>query len=112
MEVLGIFTVQLGREVIWNFPRQFVTKKTIYPDGGDAYSYGVRDLNELLRDYLDTRKDVLLKKEFVRDYYGMTHILKAADRRLGFERLQKHFENCELDFVKKVLSVRSTLHHC
>ena len=110
-EVLGVFTVCLGKDVIWNFPRQFVNEETVYSDGGNQYSFGVRDLNELLREYLDTPKDVLLKKEFARDFFGLTNILKAADRRLGLERLEKHFKDYEQESVLKVLSVRIELHH-
>ena len=111
-EVLGVFTIQLEREVIWKFPRQFVNEEMVYPGGGNAYSYGVRDLNELLRDYLDTPKEALLNKEFQRDYFGLTHILKTADRRIGLKRLEVHFKDCELDFVMKVLAVRQVFHEC
>jgi len=110
-EVLGVFTIRLGKEIIWKFPRQFVNEETIYPDGGSPYSFGVRDLNELLRDDLDTPKDALLKKEFPRDYFGMTNILKTADRRIGLERLQKHFKDWEQNFVVRVLSIRLALQH-
>ncbi len=110
-EVLGVFTIRLGKEIIWKFPRQFVNGETIYPDGRNLYSFGVRDLNELLRDYLDTPKDALLKKEFPSDYFGMTNILKAADRRIGLERLQQHFTDCDQTSVIKVLSVRRALQH-
>ena len=110
-EVLGVFTCRLGREVIWRFPRQFVNTETIYPDGENYYSYGVRDLNELLRDYLDSPKEGLLTKDFPRDYFGLTNILKVADRRMGLERLQQHFKNCDQDFVLKVLSARLALRH-
>lgn len=110
-EVLGVFKVCLGKHAIWNFPRQFVNEETVYPDGGNWYAYGVRDLNELLRDYLDTPKAVLLKKEFARDFFGLTNMLKAADRRLGLERLEKHFKNCEQASLRQVLSARLELHH-
>lgn len=108
-EVLGVFKVCLGKNVIWNFPRQFVNEETVYPDGGNQYSFGVRDLNELLRDYLDTPKRILLEKEFARDVFGLTNILKAADRRLGLERLETYFKNCEQESLRRVLSTRLVL---
>ena len=108
-EVLGVFTVCLGKDVIWNFPRQFVNEKTVYSDGGNQYSFGVRDLNKLLRDYLDTPREALLAKEFSRDCFGFTNILKAADRRIGVDRLQKYFKDCVQESVGKVLSVRLAL---
>jgi hypothetical protein len=108
-EILGVFTVSLGKDVIWSFPRQFVNEETVYSDGGDQYSFGVHDLNELLRAYLDTPREVLLKKEFPRDYFGLTNILKAADRRVGVNRLQKHFKDCVQESVGRVLEGRVAL---
>ena len=108
-EVLGVFTVYLGKEVIWNFPRQFVDFQTIYPDGGNHYSYGVHDLNVILRQYLDTSKDGLLTKDFTRDFFGITNIFKAADRRLGLVKLQDHFTDSEESAVLQILSARAAL---
>lgn len=107
----GLFTIRLGKAVIWNFPSQFVVWKTGYPDGGNHYSYSVRDPNGILRDYLDTPKDGLLKNEFALDYFGMANILKSANRRLGLERLQERFNYCEHETVVKVLSVRFALQY-
>ncbi len=108
-ESLGVFTIRLGKEVIWKFPSQFVDEKTRYPDGGNPYSYSVRDLNALLRDYLDSSKGSVLKKDFSRDYFGLTDIVKCADRRIGLERLKQHFKDCEQDYIVKVLSHRNGL---
>ena len=88
-----------------------MNEETVYSDGGNLYSFGVRDLNEILRAYLDTPREELLKKQFPRDCFGMTNILKAADRRVGVDRLQKHFKDCEQESVVKVLSARCALHH-
>ncbi len=110
-EILGVFIVRLRKDVIWNFPRQFVNEAFIYPGGGNHYSYGVRDLNGLLREYLDTPKDVLLNQDFARDYFCLTNILKAADRRLGLKRLERHFDKVEQDSVVNVLAARIALLH-
>ena len=109
VNVLGIFSVRLGKETIWDFPKQFVDYYTVHPDGGNQYSYGVNDINNVLRDYLDTPKEVLLSKIFDRDFYGITNILKAADRRIGIKKLQDHFKSSECDFVQKVLAARVAL---
>ncbi len=108
-EALGVLTFRLAKEVIWNFPSQFIDWETYYPDGGNPYSYRVSDLNGLLRSYLDTPKDSLLFKEFSRDYFGLTNILKAADRRIGLPRLEKHFQDFEQDSVDRVLAARRCL---
>jgi hypothetical protein len=108
-EVLGVFTVRLGKEEIWSFPKQFIDYWTEYPDGGNQYSFGVSDINIILREYLDTPKDELLEKEFKRDYFGITNILKAADRRIGLKRIVRHFEHSDQAFVQKVIEARIAL---
>ena len=103
---LGIFTVRLGKRVIWNFPTQFVDAWTVYPDGGNHDSYRVSELNELLRQYLDTPKAELPEKRFERDFFGLTDLLKAADRRLGRERLERELSGCETPGVNLILAAR------
>jgi hypothetical protein len=109
VEVLGTFTVRLNKTVIWDFPKQFVTYWTGYPDGGNQYSYSVSDINGLLREYLDTPKAALPAKQFERDYFGITDILKAADRRLGLTRLTEYFASCDKPWVLSVLESRRAL---
>jgi len=106
---LGTFSVRLGKSVIWNFPKQFVTVWTVYPDGGNHYSYSVSDINGLLRDYLDTPKSKLPEKVFERDYFGITDILKAADRRLSLARLKEHFASAGQSHADPVLESRAAL---
>lgn len=38
-------------------------------------------------------------------------MLIAADQRIGIERLQKHFQDCEQSLVLKVLAVQRLLGH-
>jgi hypothetical protein len=101
--------VRLGKEDIWNFPKQFIHNRTAYPDGGNQYSYGVSDINIILREYLDTPKDKLLEKEFERDYFGITNIIKAADRRIGLKKIIDHFKSSDQEFVLKVIEARNAL---
>jgi hypothetical protein len=49
---------------------------------------------------------VLPKKIFPRDYFGMSNILKAADRRIGLKRLKEHSQDLEQNSVGKVLADR------
>src|SRR5438105_5152077 len=99
---LGTFTVRLGKAIIWNFPKQFVTYWTQYPNGGNHYSFSVSDINALLREYLDTPRAELPKKVFPQDYFGITDILKAADRRLSIERIEEHFSSSDQPFLRDI----------
>lgn len=103
---LGIFQVRLDKSVIWNFPKAFVTPDTVYPDGGDCFSVSVSHINDLIRNYLDTPKDALPEKTFDNDLFGITDILKAADRRLGRRRLLTWFSDTAGDAVTAILEKR------
>lgn len=103
---LGVFTVYLGKLLIWDFPKQFVMFQTTYPGGGNHYSYTVSDLNQLLREYLDTPRDQLLANEFTRDFFGLCHLLRAADRRLSIPRLEQFFDGQEPFFVRAIIDAR------
>lgn len=108
-EALGTFTIRLGGDVIWDFPKQFVNYFTEYPDGGNHYSYSVSNINNLLREYIDSPKSDLLSKKFSSDYFGITEVLKCADRRLGLKNIETHF--CETSdlAVAAVLAARRAL---
>lgn len=103
---LGVYQVRLGKEVIWNFPQDFVTRNFVYPNGGNCFSYSATDINALVREYIDTPKEKLLQKEFSTDWFGLTDILKAADRRLGNEKLSSHFKDCENQHIINILKLR------
>ena len=105
---LGVFTAHFGQSLIWDFPKQFVTTETTYPGGGNHLSYTVSDLNHLLREYVDTPREHLLTREFARDFFGLCHLLRSADRRLSVSRLESYFDGEEPFFVRALLNARST----
>jgi hypothetical protein len=103
---LGLYRVHLGKCLIWNFPEGFVRPAQIYPDGGDCFSYTASDINRVIREYIDTPKDQLPEKKFDRDWFGLTTILKAADRRLGRQRLMAWFKDSEDPAIVDILTLR------
>lgn len=106
LNMLGIFWVTLGKEVIWHFPKDFVTHWTEWPDGSNHYSYSVADINRVVREYVDTPLNELLPKQFSHDYCAITDVLKASDRRLSPRRLARHFENTKSKAVRNILDHR------
>jgi hypothetical protein len=102
---LGVFRVHLGRRIIWDFPKG-VLKSAPENNGQIGFSYSVSDINELVREYIDTPKDELLEKLFPGDRYGLTDILKAADRRLGRERLNSRFDESGDGPIRDILNYR------
>ena len=103
---LGVFRVRLDKDVIWDFPKEFVTCDFKYPNGGDCFSYSVTEINNLVRAYIDTPKAELLEKHFDNDWFNLTDILKAIDRRFGRAKIYSYFENRENDTIKKILKLR------
>ena len=90
-------TVLLNRENIWWFPKD--SKTPVY-----AEPYGYATTKEIPHDwiyynvktcvirYLQLSKDELLTEDYSWDYSGITEILRAADKRIGFNRLKDVIE--------------------
>ena len=67
----------------------------------------------MLREYIDTPSSELMTKKFEGDHWGLTDILRAADRRIGRRRLaelaevvsnpaaQKNLKQCSFYLPRK-----------
>jgi hypothetical protein len=73
------YWITLDGETVWDTGELLSTQ--VIP-----YYYDIRHVSELLREYLDRARDKLFDP-FDDHYDGLTDILRAADRRLGFSRL-------------------------
>ena len=83
------YWITLGKEVIWDYPKDFVNKPHPQRTNIKWYPYGtdIPDISSLIREYIDTPKTELFSKEFKNDYWELTNILKASDKRIGTRRL-------------------------
>ena len=86
------YWITLGREIIWDYPKQFVAEDGAVKilsgfEEGYPYRTSVSDISDVIREYIDTPKEELLTKVFHNDYWGLINILRAADRRIGRRRL-------------------------
>ena len=107
------YFITLAGEIIFDYPKDFVLKSggvkslaqgaltKIYPYGND-----ISDIGELIREYIDTPKEELLKKHFDADELGLANILKAADKRIGKRRLQILAKNKKNQAMQKVIAAR------
>jgi hypothetical protein len=96
-EGLSRHWLRLGKETIWDFPGQFfehrggrgqpVLSWPSRPNGGEV-------IGDLLRDYLDRDRDRLFEP-FEADGWELTDILRAADRRIGRDKLQAWAEGVD-----------------
>ena len=83
---LGNYIVNLNKETIWNFPKNFKEPNWEAWPEGNPWKYSVSEINALVRDYINTPKEELLNKNFPDDLFSLTKILLEADRRLSINR--------------------------
>ena len=85
---LARYWVTVGKAIVFDYPKQFMSaeENKNYP-----YETQISDLSDCIRDYIDCPVNLLPEKKFDGDAWGLTDILKAVDKRLGKERLQKYF---------------------
>lgn len=114
------FYIQLEKEIIWDFPKDFPIKEANYHCWKDQ-----TELSQLIREYIDTPVLELPKKKFAlehikrtdqylwenrQDSYdfklGLTDFFKAADRRLGKEKLLKWSEKISNPNVHLIIAKR------
>ncbi len=111
------YWITLGKNIIFDYPKQFLNQEIELPEEwnrkdnntlGDFYPYrnDVSSISELIREYIDTPVKELLDKKFESDAWGLTDILKAADKRMGIKRLVDKFKYAESEAVKAILLKR------
>jgi hypothetical protein len=95
------YWITLGKEIIRDYPKDFKNKtmadarscledsrinrfllRDLYPHSREAPT-----VSDVIREYIETPKEELLTKSFEHDRWGLTDILRAADRRIGKRRL-------------------------
>lgn len=120
------FFVRLDKQIIWDFPGNFDIKQ-LHP----AWWSSANGLSDLIREYIDTPVDSLLKTQFTGeavvfgnsfdwksdecithkiDDYQLTPLFLAADRRLGKSQLFHWAERQTNPVVYQVLQQRYGLH--
>jgi hypothetical protein len=92
------YWISIGKEIIWDYPKDFINKPHPERTPPKFYPYGtdVPDISNLIREYIDTPKNELIDKKFENDHWGLINILRAADRRIGkrqFEKLNIKIKN-------------------
>ena len=114
------YWITLGKETIFDYPSDFLElidheaadwEKRYSDSSGqitvwNSYPFekhGVSEISCLLRDYINRPKEALMEP-FENDRWGLTDILRAADRRIGKQRLEEM--NTDNPGVLKIVSMR------
>lgn len=108
---LGRYWFMLDGDILWDFPRQFVSSHSCYMPLNEStlnssYPYSAADVSAVLREYLNTPVDSLLSTEFKHDRCGACELLRAADRRLSVRRLMTYYSDREHMAVMVILAAR------
>ena len=106
------FWMVLDKQIIFDFIKDF--EKTIVPDpahekwgGRPVYWRDISDsITEILQAYIETPVNELLECQFDNDYFGLADILRAADRRIGKNRLILLMDKTESQTVKLIIEKR------
>ena len=121
------YWIVLNKEIIFDYPKDFLsnlipregsrelrttgtstwllnsdlTVKDLYP-----YYTEVQNISCVIREYIDTPVNELFDKIFENDKWGLTDILKAADKRLGKNKLIQIKQETKSKNVLKVIIAR------
>lgn len=109
------YYLTVEKEIVFDYPKNYLSYPTYsYTYKGQTKTYSLEEtyphqnhmsmISNLIREYVDTPVAEVLNKEFD-DPFNLTDYLKAADRRIGREKLISWAVNRELG-VRKIIALR------
>ena len=103
-EKLPRYFITCGKEIIFDYPKDFDTGTeeyhTTYP-----WMTDISAISNLIEAYINTPVNDLMDT-FPDDRWGLTDLLRAADRRIGKRRADSMLENTENRGVRLLLMKR------
>ena len=102
------FWIVLDKETIFDFIKDFKGMH-IYDEGiGDIPIYYelITEITDIIHEYIETPTGKLFDCVFQKDIYGLSDILKAADRRIGKKTLLLLKDRTDSEAVKKIIDAR------
>ena len=105
------YWITLGKEIIWDYPKQFVSLGYLDRHLPDKWPYAtdISEISCLIREYLDTPRSAILSEPFENDLWGIVNILRAADRRVGSRQWEALEQQANNTAVTKILAKRKEL---
>jgi hypothetical protein len=98
---VGRYWITLGKEIIWDVPRDFPEEKA-----KGKYNFVASEITEVIRAYLDTPREELLSRVFETDRWGLIDIFRVSDRRLGRKSLEQLEASSLSGPAKRILEAR------
>ena len=100
------YWITLDKEIVFDYPKQFIIanddETVLYP-----YQTDVPEISDLIREYIDTPKSEVFEKKFLNDKWGLSDILKSADKRFGKKKLQLLQKETTSSAARKIIAQRS-----
>ena len=114
------YWITLGKEIIFDYPVQFMDEPSFYHTSAKyyriptnrpllydyPYANDVTDIGYFIDEYINTPRSELLTKDFTNDFWGLSNILKFADRRVGKRALENLKDKIENPISKKIIELR------
>ena len=108
------YWITIGKGIIFDYPKDFtdenghVSHHNEYVSQQAEYPYycDVSLISNLIREYIDTPASEILTRSFDNDFWGLSNILRAADRRIGQRRLDNLRRNIKNQAAQKILQLR------
>ena len=108
------YWITIGKEIIFDYPKDFVDKDghvshhhAHIPQTAEyPYYCDISFISNLIREYIDTPVSDILTRRFEDDYWGLTDIFRAADKRIGKRRLEILRDSIKNQAAQKILELR------
>ncbi|GHV71806.1 hypothetical protein AGMMS49928_25400 [Spirochaetia bacterium] len=112
------YWITLNKEIIFDYPKNFLSLPIFESSDGESsikdtlqgiYPYGsdISEISSVICEYIDTPKELLFAKVFENDKWGLTDMLKSADRRIGKRKLLELGEKQSVNAViAKIIAER------
>lgn len=98
---VGRYWLTLNGEIIWDIPKDCTIPREKNPYSGVASSITI-----VLKQYLQSdRLDILTYRNEL-DHWGLSNILRAADRRIGRKTLEKLREQDLIPAAQRIIDER------
>ena len=103
------FWIVLNDEVIFDWLKDFKDVRfpdPVYRGGRPVFYSNIMYVNNMIEEYIDTPTNKLFDHVLHEDCYGLSDILKAADRRIGKQRLIFMRDRTGNESAKKIIDMR------
>ncbi len=98
---VGRYWVTLDKETIWEAPPAWRDDLA-----NNEISESASNVTAIFREYLDTPREAIFRKQIAGDKWGVVELMNAADRRMGKAKLQELGETSIYPAVAVILAKR------